>query len=220
MQQIHDLPPSMKIAVKTDGPFITCMYSPSRAKFEVCKRYLLQRYPPLRKYLRDNWFRCSSMWAGYERAGVTTSTNRIESANRCIQRDIPRKARLVKAIAMLVEKWEGQIDEALWQSTYDTENRVMFHGLEHTQSYLDQFTSYYAKTVYLNLQEDGSGWCSPSLNECSCAFFVTFQMPCRQMMNRALADGSPPHLFHQTSRCRLQNQIHRERIPSPPKLRH
>ncbi len=41
--------------------FITCMYSPSRSKSGVCKRYLLQRYPPLRKYLWGNWFKCSSM---------------------------------------------------------------------------------------------------------------------------------------------------------------
>ncbi len=44
--------------------FLTCMYSSSRTKFEVCKRYLLQRYPSLRKDIWENWFKCSSMWAG------------------------------------------------------------------------------------------------------------------------------------------------------------
>ncbi len=42
---------------------------------------------------------------------------------------------------MLVEDWEGQVEEARWLSTYDTEDRVIFHGLELIQSYLEQFTS-------------------------------------------------------------------------------
>ncbi len=83
-----------------------------------------------------------------------------------MQRDNPSRTRLANVIGMLVEKWNGQAEEACWQSTYDTENMVIFHGLEHIQSYLEQFTSYCAKTVNKNLQEDGSVWCSQSLNEC------------------------------------------------------
>ncbi len=67
---------------------------------------------------------------------------------------------------MLVEKWNGQVEEARWQKSYHTKNRVIFHGLEYIQPYLEQFTSYCANTVYRNLQEDGSEWCSQSLNEC------------------------------------------------------
>ncbi len=81
-----------------------------------------------------------------------------------MQRDNLSRTRLVNAIRMLVGKWEGQ--EAHWRNPYHTKNRVIFHGLEHIQSYLEQFTSYCAKTVYRNLQEDGSEWCSQSLNDC------------------------------------------------------
>ncbi len=79
------------------------------------------------------------MWAGEEQAGTTTfgekSTNRIESANRYVQRDNPSKTKLVNAMVISVEKWNGQVEEARCQSTYDTENMVIFHGLEHIQSY-------------------------------------------------------------------------------------
>ncbi len=58
---------------------------------------------------------------------------------------------------MLV-KWATQIEEARWQSTYDTEDRVIFHGLELIQSYLVQFTSHCTKAVCLDLQDEGSEW--------------------------------------------------------------
>ncbi len=55
------------------------------------------------------------MWAGYEQAGITTtrdtSTNRIESVNRYMQRDNPSRTRLANVIGMLVEKWTGQAEE-------------------------------------------------------------------------------------------------------------
>ncbi len=78
----------------------------------------------------------------------------------------PLEDELVNVIGMLVEMWNGQVEEARWQSTYDTENMVIFHGLELIQSYVEHFTSYCAKTVYRNLQEDGSESCNQSLNEC------------------------------------------------------
>ncbi len=59
---------------------------------------------------------------------------------------------------MLVAKWAGQVEEARWQSTYDMEDRVIFHGLELIQSYLEQFTSHCIKTVCLDLQQGGSEW--------------------------------------------------------------
>ncbi len=67
---------------------------------------------------------------------------------------------------MLVEKWEGQVEEVRWQNPYHSKNRVIFHRLEYIRSYLEQFTLYCAKSVYRNLQEDGSEWCSQSLNDC------------------------------------------------------
>ncbi len=54
-----------------------------------------------------------------------------------MQRDNLSRTRLVNAIGILVEKWEGQVEEARWQSTYHTKNRVIFYGLEHIQSYLE-----------------------------------------------------------------------------------
>ncbi len=83
-----------------------------------------------------------------------------------MRRNNPSRKRLVNVIGLLVEKWEGQVEEARWQGTHHKENRVISHSFEHIQSYLEQFTLYCAKTVYRNLQEDGSEWCSQSLNEC------------------------------------------------------
>ncbi len=64
-----------------------------------------------------------------------------------MQRDNPSRTRLVNAIRMLVEKWEGQVEEGRGQNPYHTKNRVIFYGLEYIRSYLEQFTLYCAKTI-------------------------------------------------------------------------
>lgn len=184
-----------------------CMMSPVEGDYIRAMGSLQTEYPEVAQYVEQNWVSCVEMWAGFARQSAVTfgdkDTNRIESANKYIQKAVHHRTQLTVSVRKILHHCEGYADECMFLINRDLAQRTQFHGQDIYQPYLDTLTSYASKRLSLELQNNASAILSESLESCACRYFVRELAPCRHMLNRAVRFSVNPRDLFPTCRWRL-----------------